>query len=172
MPGTLSFRTVTFAEYGIPVETPTSTGLAILRGFDTNDRLSDAFTIVAPAGSDIADGDTFIIGDGINTVTFEYDEIAATNGTSGDMNNIPFGITRPPRLTGVVKTPELAEGRIVGEGGNRPLDIIRLSVLDEGIGGQCCQGCLSGKLNVNQAVDNPIVLYDFSAEGLNAASRR
>jgi hypothetical protein len=40
--------------------------------FDTNDRHTQAITIVAPAGSQISDGDTFVIGDGAFNQTFEF----------------------------------------------------------------------------------------------------
>ncbi|TVS20292.1 MAG: hypothetical protein EA424_04710, partial [Planctomycetaceae bacterium] len=41
--------------------------------FDTNDRFVPETTLIAPAGQDINDGDTFRLGDGANMVTFEYD---------------------------------------------------------------------------------------------------
>ncbi|MBM4088790.1 MAG: hypothetical protein FJ276_05075, partial [Planctomycetes bacterium] len=43
------------------------------RFFDTNDRLVQATTLKAPAGSAIVDGQTFTISDGRNALTFEYD---------------------------------------------------------------------------------------------------
>jgi hypothetical protein len=59
----------------------------LLRDFDTNDRHSQSITIVAPAGSQIADRDTFTISDGSVTQRFEF-----TTDASTDFNNlaIPF----------------------------------------------------------------------------------
>nr|HPM81214.1 GEVED domain-containing protein [Candidatus Anammoximicrobium sp.] len=45
------------------------------RSFDTNDRLAQQVTFVAPAGYEIADGQTFVLSDGIDTMTFEYDDL-------------------------------------------------------------------------------------------------
>ena len=52
--------------------------------FDTNDRHTQAFRIEALDGSDIADGDTFTLTDGIHQLTFEFnDEAAAPTVTPG-----------------------------------------------------------------------------------------
>lgn len=47
-------------------------GEELVSDFDTNDRHSQSITIVAPAGDQIADGDTFIIGDGAANQVFEF----------------------------------------------------------------------------------------------------
>lgn len=60
--------------------------------FDTNDRLTDAFTIQAPDGIQIQEGEVFRISDGLRTVTFEFD----TDGVSeSSLDNIliPFAAT-------------------------------------------------------------------------------
>ncbi|MCA9188858.1 MAG: pre-peptidase C-terminal domain-containing protein [Planctomycetales bacterium] len=49
--------------------------LALTRSFDTNARLDAAATIFAPSGADISESQTFIISDGVDVVTFEFDEI-------------------------------------------------------------------------------------------------
>ena len=42
--------------------------------FDTNDRLAgSAFSLFAPAGGFVSDGDTFTISDGVWTITYEFD---------------------------------------------------------------------------------------------------
>lgn len=41
---------------------------------DTNDRLTDALTITVPDGEDLFDGQTFTLSDGVNVVTFEFDD--------------------------------------------------------------------------------------------------
>ncbi|MAD79946.1 MAG: hypothetical protein CMJ50_03755, partial [Planctomycetaceae bacterium] len=44
------------------------------RSFDTNDRLSQQSTITVPQGPDIYDGQTFVLSDGVDTLTFEFDD--------------------------------------------------------------------------------------------------
>ncbi|MDF1840178.1 MAG: tandem-95 repeat protein [Rubripirellula sp.] len=52
--------------------------------FDTNDRQAQQVTIVAPAGNQITDGDTFTISDGATTQRFEFD-----NDNQSNFENIP-----------------------------------------------------------------------------------
>lgn len=40
---------------------------------DTNDRLAEGMTMIAPAGDQIREGATFKLSDGVNTATFEFD---------------------------------------------------------------------------------------------------
>ncbi len=55
--------------------------LDLFRSFDTNDRLIQSMTLVAPPASSIADGDTFTISDGNNSLTFEYTtDMTVTSG--------------------------------------------------------------------------------------------
>lgn len=51
----------------------------LTRSFDTNDRLADAVSIVAPRGADITAGDRFSISDGGSVVVFEFTQ----NGSVG-----------------------------------------------------------------------------------------
>ncbi len=44
----------------------------LVEDFDTNDRHNQSFTIVAPQGSQLSDGDTFTLGDGASIQTFEF----------------------------------------------------------------------------------------------------
>jgi len=48
--------------------------------FDTNDRFGQQVTLGALAGHRIVDGQTFEVSDGVNTVTFEYDDITVSGG--------------------------------------------------------------------------------------------
>nr|WP_052303618.1 GEVED domain-containing protein [Pirellula staleyi] len=43
---------------------------------NSNDRYAQEYTIVAKSGAELADGVTFTLSDGINRVTFEFDEVA------------------------------------------------------------------------------------------------
>ena len=59
----------------------------LTRDFDTNDRHTRAITLLAPAGTQISDGDTFEISDGRNTQIFEFD----SNGNIGfDRTRVTF----------------------------------------------------------------------------------
>lgn len=51
----------------------TQNGLTLERSFDTNDRLVQQTTLVAPSAADLQDGQTFRLGDGANVVVFEFD---------------------------------------------------------------------------------------------------
>ena len=64
------------AEYGVP----DGDTLALYRSFDTNDRLAQNFTIEAPFGHEVADGQTFSLSDGIDTLVFEFDDQAIPAG--------------------------------------------------------------------------------------------
>ncbi|HVX61504.1 MAG TPA: hypothetical protein VHC19_12905, partial [Pirellulales bacterium] len=51
--------------------------IQLYQTFDANDRLSQSYSIVAPAGSGLADGETFTVSDGVHSVTFEFDNDSA-----------------------------------------------------------------------------------------------
>ena len=53
------------------------------RSFDTNDRLTGAVTLVVPQYFGGADGDQFVISDGVDRLTFEYDSIFAPGVSPG-----------------------------------------------------------------------------------------
>ncbi|QEG01721.1 Thermophilic serine proteinase precursor [Stieleria maiorica] len=46
--------------------------IELTESFDTNDRHGDDLTLIAPAGSQLSEGDTFRLGDGSRTRTFEF----------------------------------------------------------------------------------------------------
>ncbi len=72
------------ASYGVTQNFPglSLDPLAGARTFDTNDRLSQQYSLVAPTGSAIADGQQFTLSDGVNTVTFEFDDTSILTGPS------------------------------------------------------------------------------------------
>ncbi|HND52201.1 MAG TPA: Ig-like domain-containing protein, partial [Pirellulaceae bacterium] len=49
-------------------------------GIDTNDRVNQSVTLTAPAGSEIFDGQTFVISDGVNSLTFEFEDLDLPGG--------------------------------------------------------------------------------------------
>lgn len=100
--GDYTLEVRTSAEYGIPEDyDPIRLGLdeqfGFGRSFDTNDRLADGVTLIAPAASDLIDGDTFVLGNGVNTVTFEFDSdgIVSTGrvGVPFEISGVGTGLT-------------------------------------------------------------------------------
>jgi VCBS repeat-containing protein len=69
---------------------PSPNTLRLDLSFDTNDRLSDQLTMRAPAGAAIVDGETFVLGDGIAELTFEFD---GAGGFNPDNVRVPFSVT-------------------------------------------------------------------------------
>ncbi|MCO6455986.1 MAG: DVUA0089 family protein [Pirellulaceae bacterium] len=67
---------------------------------DTNDRNNQSLTLVAQAGANLADGETFILTDGVNQVTFEYHDVQRIESprvTPGNVE-IQFDSTSPDWL--------------------------------------------------------------------------
>lgn len=65
----------TVGEYQLEIRRVSEYGagqLRLLRSFDTNDRLSQDFTLFAPDGVRIAPRSGFTVSDGVDTVTFEF----------------------------------------------------------------------------------------------------
>ncbi|MSR56893.1 MAG: hypothetical protein EXS05_04385 [Planctomycetaceae bacterium] len=56
---------------------PSQSPIIIYQQFNENDRLVNGFSLDAPSGAALSDGQTFTISDGVKTVTFEFD----TDGT-------------------------------------------------------------------------------------------
>ena len=67
-----------------------SSGLALHTSYDTNDRLALQTTMIVPDGKNIVDGQTFVVSDGLNSVTFEFDDPSLSNGVVGNNILIPF----------------------------------------------------------------------------------
>ncbi|MFN0018362.1 MAG: choice-of-anchor L domain-containing protein [Pirellulaceae bacterium] len=65
-------------EFGVPNPAPPP-DLLMFRTFDTNDLLTSAHQMVAPEGADLRDGETFILSDGVNTLTFEFNDLSVTS---------------------------------------------------------------------------------------------
>jgi len=84
------------SDYGIS-DPPPVPYIVLTRSFDTNDRLSQEVQIVAPAGEAIAEAETFSLYDGVNRVTFEFDDLSINNGAGDGVapGNVRFRSTRP-----------------------------------------------------------------------------
>jgi hypothetical protein len=82
------------AEAGVPGGGPDF--LALLQSIDTNDRLMRGRTLDAPAGHQIADGQFFSLSDGINTVTFEFNDLGIPgSGVAAGRIQINFNPSDP-----------------------------------------------------------------------------
>ncbi|MEC7564427.1 MAG: NF038122 family metalloprotease [Planctomycetota bacterium] len=62
----------------------------LVDSMDTNDRLSQSLSIIASDGFSILDGETFELSDGINKLTFEYNDVASLNGVAAGHIAIDF----------------------------------------------------------------------------------
>ncbi|MCA9205144.1 MAG: right-handed parallel beta-helix repeat-containing protein, partial [Planctomycetales bacterium] len=65
----------------------------MFRSFNTNDRLSEQHSLVAPSGNDIYDGQTFTLSDGVESVTFEYEDLAVSDGVAQGNFPVNFRVT-------------------------------------------------------------------------------
>ena len=81
---------------------PNQPDIQLVHSYDVNDRLSNAFTLVAPAGGALQDGQSFQVNDGVNVVTFEFDNLnsPATVGVAPgniaiDYNGTPINDANP-----------------------------------------------------------------------------
>ena len=83
-------------EYGVPQDydpinleiREQSFGLG--RSFDTNDRLvTGAVSLIAEPGTNLADGDTFVLSDGWRQLTFEFDSVLNPGVSNGNVP-VPF----------------------------------------------------------------------------------
>jgi hypothetical protein len=67
----------------------------LLKSFDTNTRLAQGFEVQVPAGSDLVDGQWFVLTDGVYSVRFEFDDVRAANSVTPGSQRIAFSSTDP-----------------------------------------------------------------------------
>ncbi len=67
--------------------------ILLTRSFDVNDRFATGFTLVAPAGSQIYDGQTFTIDDGSMHLVFEFDTNGQLSNAAHVQVNVVSGAT-------------------------------------------------------------------------------
>ena len=75
----IEFRPSSFYGLWDPPGLPT---LILTEAYDPTERLSSSVTLIAPPGSDAADGMTFSVSDGTREVILEYDDPALRNGVT------------------------------------------------------------------------------------------
>ncbi len=98
--GTYQLEIRTSADYGttrngeLRLETLPFPPIQLGRTYDTNDRLSRTFALVFDAASQVKDGSTFTLSDGVNTAVFEFDVTtsAADRRTGIVTGNIPVSV--------------------------------------------------------------------------------
>lgn len=78
-------------EYGVNVS-PSTSDISLVHSYDTNDRLVDGFSILAPSGSALTDGQSFQISDGSHVVNFEFDQGDTLSVAGNVVNNDSFTI--------------------------------------------------------------------------------
>ncbi len=74
--GSYQFEARRASDYGLPIAPPTAPlpHLGLYQTFNSNDRLTPGRALYAPNGSKLADGQFFTLSDGINQVTFEFND--------------------------------------------------------------------------------------------------
>lgn len=82
--------------------------LVLNRSFDTNARLTGSQSLIAPAANEITDGQTFVIGDGVNSLTFEYDDVTVNNGVAPGNVRVPYNPMLVVSGTGGDRRPQTA----------------------------------------------------------------
>ncbi|MHB8969228.1 MAG: choice-of-anchor L domain-containing protein [Pirellulaceae bacterium] len=75
-------------KYGISRQGPDR--LVLTESFDTNARLSESHSIIASPANEISDGQTFTLSDGLNSLTFEFDDVTISDGVTPGNVRIPF----------------------------------------------------------------------------------
>ena len=112
-------------EHGLSDESPDPT-LQLYRGFDVDDRLVEGVTLVVEGGHIFADGQTFSVGDGQQTVTFEFDDMTAAGGNGNGVAAGNMAILFDPSDTDVLMARRIRDA-INSSGVPQPLDITAVS---------------------------------------------
>jgi hypothetical protein len=76
-------------EFSRTLQDPTPE-ILLQRAFETNDRLTDATTFSVPRGNRIIEGQKFTLSDGLNTLTFEFNDSALNNGVATGNVPVPY----------------------------------------------------------------------------------
>ncbi len=91
---------------------------------DTNDRLTNSQSIRVPNASSLRDGQTFTISDGVNSVTFEYEDELLSNGVAQGHFAIMFNPARSAVLDGRYEMDSYRTGESSATIAGRILDAI------------------------------------------------
>lgn len=75
-------------EFGVALEKPDAGELKLTNSFNVNDRFAQGITLIAKAGSLITDGQAFIIDDGSQLLTFEFNKVGGQTIANSILINI------------------------------------------------------------------------------------
>ncbi|MAR10467.1 MAG: hypothetical protein CL681_10895 [Blastopirellula sp.] len=96
-------RSTQLRELAYPVDTLAPPPIGTI---DTNDRLNNSIALVIPSADMLIDGQTFTLSDGIETLTFEYEDVDLNNGVAQGNVQINFDATFDDLLGVDDRTPE------------------------------------------------------------------
>ena len=109
-------------EAGIPTGSDDLPFLDLLPSIDTNDRLVEGRVLIAPPGYEVSDGQSFTLTDGINQVTFEFNDLAIPgSGVTPGRVRIDYAVTDPDYViaqrirTAINSAPVQATLKIAGQ---------------------------------------------------------
>ncbi|MGB7329055.1 MAG: tandem-95 repeat protein [Rubripirellula sp.] len=163
--GVTGFSTTQAGEYQLEVRpgteygTPSAGGFILNSTFDTNSRQGEVATIVAPHASQLVDGNTFTLSDGVRSVKFEFDLDTATGITPGNIR-VPYTAT-----SGQSEIADAIRSAI-------NLSVVRSTIQ---IQASDSTGSATGGFNDNQVAISGLVLGDFielnSADDLPASDQ-
>ena len=116
--------------------------------FDTNQRLSQEHSLIAPSAADVIDGQVFAIGDGLNSVTFEFEDVSIGNGVQPGRQAIPFNTSAVDGRGGFAAEDEPTMARRIRDAINSPqvqavLDVTAASSEGEVIGTSSTSGVVN-----------------------------
>lgn len=97
--------------YGITFQDPIPE-IFLTQTFDTNDRLTEQSSLIAAAGSSIADGQTLSISDGFKTVVFEFEDLDLNNGVTTGRISLGYRTTETDvviarRIRDAINSPQV-----------------------------------------------------------------
>lgn len=94
-------------QYGDSLDGPPQ--LALFRTFDTNDRLIQGHTLIAPPAEQLSDGQTFTLSDGVDQLTFEFEDTTLNDGVQAGHVLVPFNPAMFDAVTGGIRPQTAAE---------------------------------------------------------------
>jgi hypothetical protein len=109
------------AEEFVTVSDPLDpTTVVIVNSIDTNDRLSQEHVLIAPAASDVVDGQIFTISDGVNSATFEFEDVSLGNDVQPGRQAIPFNLAAVDGIGGLTAEDQATMARRIRDAINSP----------------------------------------------------
>lgn len=134
--------------FGISQDIP-PLALLLTDSYDTNDRFNgQAVTLVAPAASQILDGQTFTLSDGVNQVTFEYVDVNTGRAPTQGNVAILFDPSAPGAQGGVTAEPDYVVAARIRDAINSTPVRTRLNILAGSSDGGTGSSSTSNRINL------------------------